>query len=121
MEALTFISFIFDSLLAMLLLLVAGFTLFSRGLFRAIVLYIAFGLLLALSWARLDAPDIALAEIAIGAGLTGALLLSAWARLKRLNSKVGNESTSGYLRETQKPRPFSSTSNQSENQISNSE
>lgn len=84
MEALTFISFIFDGLLAILLILVAGFTLFSQGLFRAIVLYIAFGLLLALSWVRLDAPDIALAEIAIGAGLTGALLLSAWARLRHL-------------------------------------
>ena len=34
-------------------------------------------MLLALVWIRLRAPDIALAEAAIGAGLTGALLLSA--------------------------------------------
>lgn len=40
-------------------------------------MFIIFGLLMALAWARLAAPDIALAEAAIGAGLTGALLLDA--------------------------------------------
>ena len=50
-------------------------------LFKAIVLFICFGLLLALAWVRLDAPDVALAEAAIGTGLTGALLLAALAKL----------------------------------------
>ncbi len=45
-------------------------------LFKAIVLFIAFGLLMALTWSRLEAVDIALAEAAIGAGLTGALFLT---------------------------------------------
>lgn len=49
----------------------------SRDLRRGVVLFIAFGLMLALVWARLRAPDLALAEAAIGAGLTGALLLAA--------------------------------------------
>ena len=40
-------------------------------------MFIAFGLLMALAWVRLDATDIALAEAAIGAGITGALLLDA--------------------------------------------
>jgi hypothetical protein len=44
---------------------------------QAVVLFIAFGLLVALAWVRLSAPDIALAEAAIGAGITGALLLDA--------------------------------------------
>ena len=39
--------------------------------------FIVFSLLMTLAWARLAAPDIALAEAAIGAGLTGALLLDA--------------------------------------------
>ena len=42
----------------------------------------AFGMLLALAWMRLQAPDVALAEAAIGAGLTGALLMAAVARLR---------------------------------------
>jgi len=37
---------------------------------------------MALDWVRLAAPDVALAEAAIGAGLTGALLMAALARLR---------------------------------------
>lgn len=51
-------------------------TIMTANLFKATVLFIVFGLIMALTWARLEAPDIALAEAAIGAGLTGALLLS---------------------------------------------
>jgi uncharacterized MnhB-related membrane protein len=50
-------------------------------LFEGVVLFVAFGLLMALCWMRLGAPDVALAEAAIGAGLTGALLMSSLARL----------------------------------------
>ena len=72
----------FDLLLGLGLLWLAWRALACPDLFRAIVLFIAFGLLMALAWARLSAPDIALAEAAIGAGLTGALLLAALARLR---------------------------------------
>ena len=71
-----------DTLLVLGLLWLAWQALTSRDLFRAIVLFISFGLLMALAWVRLDAPDVALAEAAIGAGLTGALLMAALARLK---------------------------------------
>lgn len=83
METLTLLAWTFDSLLGLGLLWLAWRALACPDLFRAIVLFVAFGLLMALAWARLDAPDIALAEAAIGAGLTGALLLAALARLNR--------------------------------------
>lgn len=76
-------SFAFDLLLALSLLWSAWHTLTATRLDRAIVLFIAFGLLIALVWARLSAPDIGLAEAAIGAGLTGALLLDAYGALHR--------------------------------------
>ena len=66
-----------DGLLVVGLLITAVAALVSRDLFRAVVVFIAFGLLMALAWVRLQAPDIALAEAAIGAGLTGVLLLDA--------------------------------------------
>jgi uncharacterized MnhB-related membrane protein len=75
----------FDAVLGVALLWLAWRALASPDLFRGIVLFIAFGLLMALAWVRLDAPDIALAEAAIGAGLTGALLLAALARLESKN------------------------------------
>jgi len=70
-----------DALLVMILLWLAWAALSSRDLFRGIVLFIAFGLVLSMVWARLDAPDVALAEAAIGAGLAGALFLATWGRL----------------------------------------
>lgn len=81
MEAITFWQWTIDILLASGLLWLAWQVLTSPNLFRAIVLFISFGLLLALAWVRLEAPDVALAEAAIGTGLTGALLLAALAKL----------------------------------------
>lgn len=71
------LAFAFDLLLLATLLALAWQILSARDLFKAVVLFMAFGLLMALAWVRLRAPDIALAEAAIGAGLTGALLLDA--------------------------------------------
>jgi multisubunit Na+/H+ antiporter MnhB subunit len=59
------------------LVILAWRSLHAPHLFTAVVMFIAFGLLMALAWVRLDAIDIALAEAAIGAGITGALLLDA--------------------------------------------
>lgn len=66
-----------DLLLAAMLLGLGWAAVATRDLKRGVALFIAFGLLLALAWARLRAPDLALAEAAIGAGLAGALLLAA--------------------------------------------
>jgi multisubunit Na+/H+ antiporter MnhB subunit len=85
---LTLLEWAFDVLLVCGLLWLAWRALSSTDLFMGIVLFIAFGLLMALAWVRLDAPDIALAEAAIGAGLTGALLLAAFARLRPPNTEA---------------------------------
>ena len=74
-------NYAYDLLLASALLWLAWQATHAADLFRAVISFIVFGLLMALAWIRLDAPDIALAEAAIGAGVTGALLLSALARL----------------------------------------
>jgi multisubunit Na+/H+ antiporter MnhB subunit len=70
-----------DLVLVAALVGVAARAIHAPALFTAVVLYIAFGLLLALVWVRLNAPDLALAEAAIGAGVTGALLLDAAGQL----------------------------------------
>jgi uncharacterized MnhB-related membrane protein len=81
----------FDGVLALVLLVLAWQLLRSPNLFKAIVLFISFGLMLSLAWVRLKAVDIALAEAAIGAGLTGALFLTALDRLQRNNQKDRRE------------------------------
>jgi multisubunit Na+/H+ antiporter MnhB subunit len=66
---------ILDGVLVVALLWLAWRVLTIEDLFQEAVLFIMFGLVMALTWARLGAPDIALAEAAIGAGVTGALIL----------------------------------------------
>ncbi|ADI14866.1 Na(+)/H(+) antiporter subunit B [Truepera radiovictrix] len=77
------VEWVFDVLIVVGLLMLAWGALRGRELFTAVVLFIAYGLVMALAWVRLGAPDIALAEAAVGAGLTGVLLLDAAAQLGR--------------------------------------
>jgi multisubunit Na+/H+ antiporter MnhB subunit len=77
------LSLALDALIVVTMVAVALRALFARELFTGVVLYIVFGLLMSLAWVRLRAPDIALAEAAIGAGLTGALLIMAAAHSSR--------------------------------------
>ncbi|BDG70729.1 Na(+)/H(+) antiporter subunit B [Roseomonas fluvialis] len=72
-----------DALIAAAILAVALATVAARGGFTAVALFIAYGLLLAFAWVRLGAMDVALTEAAIGAGLSGALLLGAASRVAR--------------------------------------
>lgn len=70
-------AYLLDTLLAAGLLWLAWQAVTTSALFRAVVLFMVFGLLMSVTWARLGAPDVALAEAVIGAGITGALLLGA--------------------------------------------
>lgn len=70
-----------DIALGLILVGLAAQVALGRHLFRSIVFYVAFGLAMAVIWARLGAADLALADAAIGAGLTGALMMVAFRRL----------------------------------------
>lgn len=81
-----------DLMLGASLVVTAAMALISGSPFRAVVMFIVFGLLMALAWVRLDAPDIALAEAAIGAGLTGVLLLDTLGYLRRRSTRTEEDS-----------------------------
>jgi multisubunit Na+/H+ antiporter MnhB subunit len=80
-----------DAVLVPAILGAAAAAVAVRDRFAAIVAFIVCGLLLAIAWVRLGAVDVALAEGAIGAGLTGVLLLGALARMRPLASDVAAE------------------------------
>lgn len=83
-----------DASVAVLIVTLVARAMLTRDLFEATVLFIAFGLTLSLAWVRLGAPDVALAEAALGAGVTGALFLNAFHRLNR--APAGAESGRGH-------------------------
>jgi len=73
---------VLESVLALLVLGAATWTIAARSAFAASVGFVSYGLLLALVWVQLAAVDVALTEAAIGSGLTGVLLLGAVATLR---------------------------------------
>lgn len=85
---------ILSGALALLVLGVAGYTVFAKESFSAIVAFVGYGLLAALTWMRLAAPDVALTEAALGGGVTGALLLGACSRLR---GEKNSEKPAGLL------------------------
>ena len=88
----------FDAGLAVLVLGMAVWTITARGTFAAVVGFVAYGLLLALVWVRLAAPDVALTEAALGSGITGGLLLGASARLRPTEAPATGETMGIGLR-----------------------
>jgi multisubunit Na+/H+ antiporter MnhB subunit len=70
-----------DVLVAIGLLVLGVQVVAGRAVFRSIVMFVVFGLLMALAWGRLGSADLALAEAAVGAGLTGAMFLLTYRRL----------------------------------------
>lgn len=76
------VGWVVDGLIAITLVWLVWRILTHSSLFTAAVLFVVFGLAMTLVWVRLRAPDLALAEAAIGAGLTGALLLDAVGHLR---------------------------------------
>ncbi|MCA3561460.1 MAG: DUF4040 domain-containing protein [Aestuariivirga sp.] len=67
----------FDIVLALLLLGVGGWSVIARNMMTAVIVFIAYGLLLSLAWVRLHAIDVSLTEAAIGSGATGLLMVIA--------------------------------------------
>jgi multisubunit Na+/H+ antiporter MnhB subunit len=88
----------FDLLLAALVVAVAVWIIITRDSFGSVVGIVAYGLLLALVWVRIFAPDVALTEAAIGSGLTGALLLPAATRIQRAGRPAATPGPGPVLR-----------------------
>jgi multisubunit Na+/H+ antiporter MnhB subunit len=72
----------FDIGLVMLVLGMGMWMLMVREAVVAVIVFVIYGLLMAIAWVRLSAVDVALTEAAIGSGITGMLLLNAAARLR---------------------------------------
>ena len=81
---------LFDFLMVVILVWLAWWLLTTEDLFKAVILFIVFGLMAALTYGRLHAIDVALTEAAVGSGITGVLFLNALRRLKNKNKrKIG--------------------------------
>ncbi len=77
----------FEFILILALIICAVAALHSKHLLSAVVIFMAYGLVMAVIWALLQSPDLALTEAAVGAGVTGILLLLTLKKIHALKNK----------------------------------
>ena len=75
----TVLNFIFIVLMVATALLAV----FARDLLAAVIIFSVYSLIMALMWQRLQAPDLALTEAAVGAGVTTVLFVVAIFKTRR--------------------------------------
>lgn len=74
------------------LLLVCGIaTCLSKNLLVSLVIYMAYSVIMSIIWALLEAPDLAITEAAVGAGVSSVLLFLALKKIRSIRKKVQDE------------------------------
>ena len=86
-----------DILLLLVLIVTAVLSLLARDLLAAVALLAAYSLFAALLFAGLQALDVALVEAALGAGLTGVMLIAAILLTTRRAEHVAHPSTRTFV------------------------
>ncbi|MDP2873431.1 MAG: DUF4040 domain-containing protein [Bacillota bacterium] len=74
---------VFSALLVVLLVSCGLAVERTRDLLGAVVIFASYSLLMAINWQMLGAPDVAITEAAVGAGVTTLLLIGAVSRTRR--------------------------------------
>ena len=75
---------LFNALLLIFLIVAALAVEESKDLLSAIIIFASYSLMMSVLWLLLMAPDVALTEAAIGAGITTLLFLALLAKTERL-------------------------------------
>ena len=71
-------------ILLTLLIICAVATAVTKRLLTAIVIYMSYSLVMSVVWVLLQAPDLAITEAAVGAGITSILLFVALDKIKKI-------------------------------------
>lgn len=74
---------ILNILLLLFLIVCAVGVAWIRDLLSAVILFSSFGLIMAIIWQQLSAPDVAMVEAALGTGVTTLLLIAAISKTRR--------------------------------------
>ena len=67
---------LFEYILLCFLILCAIAVSFSKNLLNSIIIFMSYSLIMSIIWIRLESPDLAITEAAVGAGVTSLLFFS---------------------------------------------
>lgn len=76
------------------LLVVCGIsTCVSRNLLVSLVIFMAYSIIMSVVWVLLQAPDLAITEAAVGAGVSSLLLFLTLKKIRDIRKEANNEET----------------------------
>ena len=73
----------FNFILIIILIIVAIVVSQVKDLLSAVILFTVFNLIVSLLWQQMRAPDVAITEAALGAGVTSVLMVAAISKTRR--------------------------------------
>ena len=76
---------LFTTILMIFLIVCAISCSFSKNLLNSVLIYMSFSLIMAIIWILLEAPDLAITEAAVGAGITTVLF---FLTLKKIHAMI---------------------------------
>jgi uncharacterized MnhB-related membrane protein len=81
----------FEVLLLGLLVVCGISTCVTKNLLASLVIFLAYSVLMSILWALMKAPDLAVTEAAVGAGISGILLFITLKKLRDIRRKADDE------------------------------
>ena len=80
-------------ILLALIVVCAIATVFTKRLLTAVVIYMSFSVIMSIIWTLLQAPDLAITEAAVGAGVTSILYFVTLDKIKRIEEVLKDDGT----------------------------
>lgn len=78
---------IFRIILLALLIICALATAFSKKMLTAVIIFMSYSLIMSIIWVLLEAPDLAITEAAVGAGVTTILFFVALKKVHLIDTE----------------------------------
>lgn len=72
----------------LIMLLICGIaTCINKNLMTSLIIFMAFSVIMSIVWALLEAPDLAITEAAVGAGISSVLLFITLLMIRKIKDK----------------------------------
>lgn len=65
----------------------------SKNLLVSLIIFMAYSVIMSIVWALLEAPDLAITEAAVGAGISGVLMFISLKKIRDIREKGTHEET----------------------------
>lgn len=84
---------IFELSLLLLLVICGISACVSKNLMVSLIIFMAYSVIMSIIWALLEAPDLAITEAAVGAGISGVLMFLSLKKIRDIRRKEAEHET----------------------------